>query len=119
MSIIKKMRKQTCVWWARGDVDKYGRATYASPVELACRWDDAGAEFRNTVGAIEMSEATVYPDQICGVGDMMKKGDLDSLTLDDPTEDIAAFEIRRFDQTPNLRATETLFTAHLTKHFRG
>lgn len=70
-------------------------------------------------GQMSMSEATVYPDRILALGDKLSKGEMDSNTLDDPTTLLVAFEIRRFDQTPNLRATETLYTAHLTKHFRG
>jgi len=114
MSIIKKMRKQKAVWWARLETpDQYGAYSFAAPVEIDCRWDDSGTEFRNGVGQTEMSSATVYPDRVLHKGDKLKKGELESDTPDSPLDLLLAFEIQRFDETPNLKNTETLYTAYL------
>ena len=114
MSIIKKMRKQKAVWWERLEPDKYGSFAFAEPEEIDCRWDDSGREFRNSTGQTEMSGATVYPDRVLKVGDKLRKGEMETDEPLDPKNLKTAFEIKRFDQNPNLRATETLYTAYLT-----
>ncbi len=112
MSVIKKMRRQKAVWWERLEPDQYGRFSFAGPVEVDCRWDDSGTEFRTMQGQTEMSNATVYPDRVMKVGDRLRRGPMDSNEPADPL-DITTFEIRRFDQNPNFKATETLYTAYL------
>jgi len=113
MSVIKKMRKQRAVWWERTTPDQYGVYSFAAPVEIACRWDDSGTEFRNGTGETEMSSATVYPDRVLKKGDKLMKGGMESGTPDSPAELTHAYEIQRFDETPNMKATEFLYTAYL------
>jgi hypothetical protein len=113
MSIIKRMRRQTAVWWARGVPDRYGKFSFSAPVEIKCRWDGSGSEFRNKGGQIEISAATVYPDRVLKIGDELMLGDLESDTPEDPSELKEAFEIMKFETTPNLKATEFLYTAYL------
>ena len=114
MSIIKKMRKQQATWWERSATpDKWGRFTYSAPVQIDCRWDDVGVEFRDPKGQTVMSNSVVFPDRILSIGDMLKEGAVESDEPEDPTTVTAAYEIQRFDKTPNFRATETLFTAYL------
>lgn len=113
MSIITRMRKQKAVYWKRLTADQYGRYTFATPVEIDCRWDDLGEESRDAEGQVIMSNATVYPDRVMYEGDKLKKGALESDTPDDPSELTDAHEIQRFAETPNLKNTETLYTAFL------
>jgi hypothetical protein len=114
VSIIVRMRRQTAVYWRRAGIDEYGQAYYDAPIEVDCRWDDAVTEFRNGDGDVAVTKSVVYPDRLMYVGDKMKLGSWESDTPDDPNEDTDAYEIKRMDQTPNLRATRTLFTAYLT-----
>jgi len=113
MSIIKKMRKQKAVYWARLSADEYGVFAYDDPVQVDCRWDDMGVEFRNVEGEVQVSQSVVYVDRVMAIGDKLQRGEMDSTTPDSPAGLTTAFEIRRFDQNPNLRATETLYTAYL------
>lgn len=113
MSLISRMRRQEGVYWERLTPDQFGRFSYATPIEIKCRWDDSSAEYRDNRGEKALSQATVYVDRLMKAGDMLKKGELDSDTPADPTTLVDAFEIKGFEQTPNLRATETLYTAHL------
>lgn len=113
MSIIAKMRKQTAVWWERGSPDRYGKFAFAAPVEVACRWDDTAQEFLAFNGEKRVSRAVVYVDRIMKPGDRLMRGDLESDTAEDPLTLNEAFEIHRFDQNPNIKATETLLTAFL------
>lgn len=114
MSIITKMRKQTAVWWERSSTpDRYGAFSYAEPVEVECRWDESGMEYRDTKGQTVMSNSTVYVDRIMKIGDMLREGEIDSAEPSDPTTVDTAREIQRFDKNPNIKATETLLTAFL------
>jgi len=113
VSIIKKMRKQKAVWWQRSAPDHYGKFSFAPPVEIDCRWDDQGVEYRAAQGQTVLSNAVVYPDRILAIGDRLQKGEMESDISEDPLVLITAFEIQRFDQTPNLKATEFLYTAYL------
>jgi|SRR6185503_9148913 len=113
MSIIVKMRKQKAVWWRRTVVDAYGSYSFAGPIEIAVRWDDAAVEFLDPLGEKQTSRSVVYTDRVMTPGDRLMLGELDSETPDNPLSITTTFEIRRFDRTPNLRATETLFTAYL------
>lgn len=114
MSIIDRMRKQNAVHWRRMTPDKYGKFSFAVPVEIECRWDDCAEEFRDTLGNLLVSSAVVYPDRDMVVGDMLRFGEMGSDTPDDPTELTDAFEVKRFEKIPNLRATKFLRIARLT-----
>ena len=114
MSLIKRMRKQRAVFWERSDEpDEYGKFSYSSPIEIRCRWDESGIEYRSPTGQTVISQAVVYVDRIMKIGDMLREGEIESDEPDDPTEAEAAYEIQRFDKTPNIKATETLLTAYL------
>jgi len=114
MSIIVKMRRQRAVWWQRNaQADQYGSYSFAAPVEILCRWDDVSQEFLAADGEKRSSRSMVYTDRVMLPGDRLMLGELDSNTPTDPLSVTNTFEVRRFDKTPNLRATETLFTAYL------
>jgi len=114
MSVITKMRKQNAVWWQRSATpDRFGKFSFAAPVEVDCRWDDTIEEFVDAKGETRAGRATVYVDRIMAPGDRLQRGAIDSDTPDDPLTVTTAYEIRRFDQNPNFKATETLLTAFL------
>lgn len=115
MSLITSMRRQTAVYWKRLTPNKFGQYSYDEPVQVDCRWDDAGREYRDKEGEKNVSTAVAYPDQVMFIGDRMMKGDLDSFTPLDPTGLMEAHEVVGFDQNPNFRNTETLLTAYLGK----
>lgn len=113
MSIITKMRKQKAVWWQRKAPDRYGKYSFGSPVEIDCRWDDTTEDFVNMQGETEGSRAVVYVDRVLSIGDRLKRGEMESDTPVDPLTIPDAFAIKRFDQNPNMKATEFLLTAYL------
>ena len=115
MSIIKKMRKQKAVWWERQTEpqDRFGNFGFNEPVEIDCRWDDTAQEFTDSQGQLQISRSLVYVDRVMKPGDRLKLGEMDSETPLDPLEVQDAFAIKRFDQNPNLKATEFLLTAYL------
>lgn len=113
MSFMTRVRKQKAVWWARSTKDRFGKYSFAEPVEVSCRWDDTAQEFLDYQGELQASRALVYPDRVMVPGDRLMLGELESDTPVDPMSIRTAYEIRRFDQNPNFRATETWYTAYL------
>lgn len=121
MSIIKKMRKQKAIYWKRTGIDQFSEPEFAAPVEVACRWDDKSELFRSPEGREVVSRAIVYPDRDMDVGDYLLKAtqaEFDAMGLDDyskarPQDIEGAFPVRSPMETPNLRATESLFTMYL------
>ena len=121
MSLITRMRKQTCVYWglASNDsgglsTDDFGQPQFTTGVELTVRWDDISVEFIAADGTKQLSRSQVYVGQDLDVGGMLMLGSLTDVT-DEVTisENDGAFEIKRFDKIPNLRATEFLRVAYL------
>ena len=113
MGLIKRMRKQSAVWWAETGTDHYGERTFAAPVQIKCRWEDRVGEYMNAKGETSMSKATVYVDREMNLGDYLKRGDLDSNTPGNPATDPLAMPIQAFDRIPDLKNREVLLTAHL------
>ena len=114
MSLISRMKKQTCVHWARTGVNSYGRNTYDDPEELACRWTDTTEKFTDSKGEEKISNSVVYVAGV-SVGDVLYLGTLDDIDLElsDPLKNDAAWKVERVDGIPNLKATETLYKAYL------
>lgn len=121
MSIITRMRKQTAVYWPPGsestagrDYDDYGRPLYGDPVEIDCRWVDVNEEFVGPTGDRLSTQSIVYTDRDVGLRGVLMLGELTDITdADNPKNNLNAWEIRRFDKTPNLRNTEVLRKAYL------
>jgi len=108
------MRKQEAVWWERSATPgPSGSYTFGNPVEIKCRWVDQVAEFVNAQGQEQTSKSKVYVDREMKPGDWLRLGEMESDMTNDPFEHEGAYEIQRFDRTPNLRATEFLLTAYL------
>ncbi len=121
MSIIKRMRKQTAVYWAMAasesageDFDDHGQPQWASPVEIKCRWEDVSKEFVDPKGTTRVSRSIVYADRDLVVGGVLMLGELTDVDEEENVlENDGAWEIRRFDKIPNLKATEFLRMAYL------
>lgn len=114
MSLISRMKKMTCVHWSRSGVNDRGRATFTTAVERACRWVASNEMFVNAKGEEQVSNAVVYVDG-CKVGDVLMLGSTDDsgVNLTDPLRNSGAWEIRKYEQVPNLKATEFLRKAYL------
>ena len=98
---------QTAVYWGTGPLDVYTNETFATPVEISCRWEDHTGEFINNKGEIMFSKAEVYLTQDVDVGGYLYLGDLDDLSSnpDDPMDEENAVKIQRFDKVPALGST--------------
>lgn len=116
MGIISRFLKQKAVYWAPAGNDGYGNQSFDAAIEIDCRYETSRKIITDANGAELVSESTVYADRVLEEGGYLKKGeliDLDSGDLGSPIGVSGAFEILKFEQLPNVRNTETLFTASL------
>lgn len=114
MGIIKRVRKQSAVYWPFVSVDAYGKKLVGSPVLIKCRWDASIEEFLDAQGERQLSRAVVMVDRDTPVGGILMLGGLSDITNDtDIKENEGAWEIKRFDNTPDIRAKEFLKRAYL------
>ena len=121
MGIITRMLKQICVYWPLGSSDSGGRdfdnsgfPIVTDPLEIECRWKDVSEETIAANGMRMTSKSKVYVDRDVSVGGVLMLGVLTDITdLVDVKENEGAREIRRFDKTPNLKATEFIRLAWL------
>ena len=113
MSVIRKARRQTAVFWEKTGVDVYGQPVHSSPVEIDCRWDDKAEQFIDEEGSVQVSRAEVMVDRVTPVGSLLMLGVLGDVDQDKPPRSQGAYEIRQLRQHPNFKATETLRIAIL------
>jgi len=116
MRLLVKMLKQKAVYWQLSalEFDDYGQPIPSTPVEIKCRWEDVGEEFLDGTGTIQLSRAKVYVDRDVEVGGILMLGELDSgVDESNPKENENAWEIRRFEKLPTLKATQFLRTCYL------
>ena len=121
MGIIKRMRKQTAVYWelASNDsggvaYDDYGNPIMGTPVEIKCRWEDVIEEIIDSKGTARISSSTVYVDRDMVAGEILMLGSRTDIS--DPVnikENDGAYEIMKVGKLPNIKATEFLRTVYL------
>lgn len=118
------MLTDLAVYWAPTGTDDTGRKTYASPVEVACRWEEAGQEFMDPAGNRRVSTAVVYTNQdtepLGVLWHSTKKvtdtagSAIDELTDEgNPFANAGAYEIQRFTKLPTLDGEEFLRASYL------
>lgn len=114
MSLIRRMRRQTAVYWARNGTDDFGQPKFLDPVQIACRWEYIQSEIIGRDGRTMISKSRVYVDQVVALGGVLWLGRLTDINVSKkPFDNADAWEIQAFDQLPNIRNTETLYTAFL------
>jgi len=128
LRIIDKMRRQNAIYWPPLAADRFGVQVPGALVELAMvcgdknyrvRWVDVTEEFLGTDNTTQMSNAYVYvpvlPDgSEVVVGGYLWLGDRSGLTDEkDPRNNPGAWEVRKFEKTPTLRASKFIRKAVL------
>lgn len=122
MSLIEDMLVGTAVYWPPGseqsslgqDFDAYGRPLYADAVEISVRWVDKSVEFLGPDSRKEMSQAIVYTSIDVRTSGVLWQGTLATVSdLTDPKQNDDAWEIKRFDKTPDIDGEEFLRKAYL------
>lgn len=118
MRIIRKVLKMRAAYWEPGVPDDRGNRTFVAPVQIKCRWEERVQEFTGTNNEAMLSNAIVYVDRdvkLLGVLKLLEVGQTVN-TLTDPANPFAnekAWEIKRFDKLPTIKATQFVRTAYL------
>lgn len=112
MSLIKRMRKQYAVYWPPSENDDFGQPIPQEPIEIRCRWEDVQEEYQDLKGEKHVSNAIVYVDRELEIDGYLWEGKLSELESEEPVE-AGAYEIKKVNKLPNLRATEFLRTVIL------
>ena len=114
--IVEKFCVETAVYWGNPVNDGYGGFTYATPVEIDCRWEnktemDIGWLSTGFPGNIRLSKASVLVTEDLDLNGVLWRGTLD--TLNDTYDDISdpkiiseAYAIHRVDKIPMVFKTD-------------
>jgi hypothetical protein len=121
-AVIKRLCTQTAVYWGNPVSDHHGGFTFDSPVELAppdngVRWEEMEQLITDKDGTELTSRAVIYCNQDLDEEGMLYLGtldDLDSNEAENPKLVEAAYYIKRFQKTPDLKGTGVLRKAFLT-----
>ena len=98
MSFITKNLKDTLTLWSVSSADIYGNATWTSPTQKKCRWEDRQIEFRDKTGNTLISSAILYVGEDFNVGDYVYLG-----ISGDSSPPTAAHEVKNVQKTPSVR----------------
>ena len=107
--MLENQLKQAAVFWGNPRSDGYGGRTFDDPVEIDVRWADRQEMFVDTQKREQISRAVVHTATDLVVGGYLYLGtlaDLSSAEEGDPLSISAAYEIRAFSKTPNIRADQ-------------
>jgi hypothetical protein len=117
IKILTNMLKQTAVYWESTGFDDYGQPTFASPVEVAVRWEDVAEEFIDASGTRQVSKSKVFVGVDLEAGGLLRLGDLDAVEASsfpaDPRDDDGVDAIRSFTKTPDFKGKQYLRVAML------
>jgi hypothetical protein len=117
MGIITRFRKiHDAVYWAWNGFDAFGKATFATPIDIKCRWDDVSQEYKAVPNLTNISNSLVYPNRLVTLNGYLLKGTLAANVLfpANPMKNAGAFKIQRVDTISKIRGgSETLWIAYL------
>lgn len=117
-SFIKKVCKQTTVYWATPVKDGYGNYTYATPVEIKCRWEDKVSIINGENGQQETCSASVLVYQDLTMHGYLYLGTLASLSAAqkaNPKLIDRSYEIAYFEKIPLIFSTTKFVRRALIK----
>lgn len=111
VAIATRGLKQSATWWAVSP-DGTGGDVFASPVLVACRWEDRQESYIGQIDRREhVSKAIVYVDREVGLGDYLALGD--QTATSDPSGLADADKVQRIQLFPDLRNVEAQYKATL------
>ena len=108
----KSALKQTAVYWGTPTPDGDGARTFATAVEIKCRWEQKVDTITTPDGDDIQSNAIVYCNQSVDRGGFLYLGtlaDLSSAEAVNPMERSGAYEVRFIEPSPNRDATWHLY----------
>lgn len=120
MSLIDRIRKGFCVYWAPVGTDQFGKPLLGAPIELTCRWEDVIEEVLSAEGEKTLTKAKVFVGQDVVPRGVLVKGQLNTITDQlDPFNNVdwngtpAAHRIIAFNSTPDIKYRKIVRIAYL------
>lgn len=99
MTWLTRNHHQTATLWSKSGTDVYGNASFSSPTQIKCRWEEGTRQSIDADGNEITSQATVYLGQDVGVGDYLYLG-----TSAASTPPTGAYVVRNFFKMPSVKA---------------
>lgn len=107
--ILGGLLKDTCVYWPPGSLDKFGRRTPGTAVELKCRMSRKSKSVTTANGKELNVDATVYLDTAIEIDGYIWEG----LLVDKPSTPPDENRIKGVDKTDDVDQTETVYKAYI------
>lgn len=104
-AFMKRLCRDTAVYWGTPAADNFGAFTFATPVEIKCVWREKVTLIRDNEGREIVAKAKVYVIQDLDEHGMLFHGELNDLTdtqKSDPKKVSSAYEIKAFIKIPSL-----------------
>ena len=108
IQFVEKVCVQTAVYWGSPVSDGLGGNTYATAVDIACRWDGHLENMLNKFGNQITSKAKILVTQDVDEDGFLYLGSLADLSTEEklnPMKVEKAFPIQRVDKTPLFKST--------------
>jgi hypothetical protein len=106
---VRKVLKQTAVYWAPGLPNESGETTFADPVFIPCRWTDVNELFMDKQGRQATSRSKVMVDRPLALtgalGLVPEGGKLSDYQGKPPLTLPGVVEIKAFNGVPDRRGT--------------
>lgn len=109
LQFIAKVCVQTAVYWEGTGISGFGTPTYATPVEIACRWDGVSETITNSKGIEITSSAKITVTQTISKTGYLYLGFLEDLSVAqkaDPLLVDGAYEIQKIEVTPLFKSDD-------------
>lgn len=106
---LKRMCKQTAVYWASPVNNGTGGFTHDDPVEIKVRWEDKNEIVMDSKGQEFTSQAEVFVRQDVDELGYLFLGSLDDLDSDEEDNPISidrAYQIKKFHKIPDTKGRE-------------
>ena len=97
-------------YWSPGLMDVFGELDFATPMELAGRWQATNELFTDINNREQISNAIVYLNMEVEVGGWLFLGFDPS---NDPKEVAGAYEVKKVDATHRLKSSDMLYKVYL------
>ena len=112
---LTSLRTETAVYWEPSAPDGYGRRSFATAIEIKCRWEDRAECMVDAVGTEFVSLARVYPDREIALNGRLYRGTLASITVSttDPINVEGAFTIRSRHRSQNPNGSIVVHKVYL------
>jgi hypothetical protein len=108
INFLKRISFETVTYWGAPAADGYGGYTFATPVQIDCRWEDRAEIITDTRGKEIVSKAVIFVTEDLDEGGYLFRG---TSVATDPRG--LGDEIKRFDKIPSVGGANNLRVAYL------